>query len=244
MGPLALGDPDRALEKSREALNLAREVSHPFSLAYALTFTSAVHTWRGEGQSAQELADAAIALAREQGFPSWVAVGTFNRGYALAAQDEEEKGITQMSEGLAANRAVGARSSMTGLFSGLLPAYLKRGQTDEAAKLLTEGLELVEKDGQRYWEARLYEIKGKLMRIRGNDAEAEQNFRTSIRIAEGQGAESLKLSATTALARLLRDTGRRGEARTMLAEIYGWFTEGFDTADLMDAKALLDELGG
>ncbi len=237
-----LGYPDRALEKSREALSLAREVSHPFSLAYALTFTSAVHTWRGEGQSGQELADAAIALAREQGFPSWVAVGTFNRGYALAAQDEEEKGITQMLEGLAANRAVGARSSMTGFFSGLLPAYLKRGQTDEAAKLLAEGLELVEKDGQRYWEARLYEINGKLMRIRGNDAEAEQNFRTAIRIAQSQSTKSFELRATMSLARLLAQQGRNDEGHAMLAETYGWFTEGFDTADLKDAKALLDQL--
>jgi predicted ATPase len=150
-----------------------------------------------------------------------------------------------MLEGDAANLAVGPRSSMTRFLSGLLEAYLKRGQTDEAAKVLAEALELVENTGQRYQEARLHRLKGELLLMRdGACDQAEQSFRTAIRIAQSQSAKSLELLAMTSLARLLRDTGRRDEARAMLAEIYGWFTEGFDTADLKDAKALLDQLSG
>jgi predicted ATPase len=238
-----LGYPDQALEKIREALTLARAIAHPYSLAYASMFGSAVHTWRGEAQAALELADAVIALAREQGFPSWLATGIFFRGYALAVQGEEEKGIAQMLEGDAVNLAVGPRSSTTRFLSGLLEAYLKRGQTDEAAKVLAEALELDENTGQRYQEARLYRLKGELLLMRdGADDQAEQSFRTAIRIAQSQSAKSLELRATTSLARLLAKQGWRDEARTMLAEIYGWFTEGLDTADLNEAKALLDEL--
>ena len=117
----------RPLRRIREALTLAREVAHPSSLVYALIFASPLHTWRGEAQAGLELADACIALSREQGFPSWAAVGIFSRGYALAAQGEEEKGIAQMLEGIAGWRAVGAQSAVTGFLAGLLEAYLKSG---------------------------------------------------------------------------------------------------------------------
>jgi tetratricopeptide (TPR) repeat protein len=142
----------------------------------------------------------------------------------------------------AANRAVGARSSITAFFSILIDTYLKSGRTDEAAKLLPEALELVEKDGQRYYEALLYALKRELTRIEGSDMEAERNFRIAIRVAQGQSAKSLELNATARLARLLAKQGKRDEARATIAEIYGWFTEGFDTADLKDAKTLLYEL--
>ena len=240
-----LGYPDQALEKIREALTLAREVAHPYSLAYALMFASAVHTWRGEAQAALELADAVIALSREQGFPSWVAVGIFSRGYALAAQGEEKKGIAQMLEGSAAYRAVGAQSS-----SDRVSLRLARGVSEERVRRTRRRRSwprrwsLSRTPDERHYEAGLYRLKGELMRMRDSDVEAEQSFRTAIRIAQSQSAKSFELRATTSLARLLASNGRRDEARAMLAEIYGWFTEGFDTADLKDAKALLDELSG
>ena len=230
------------MRRIREAQTLARKVAHPYSLLYALMFASPLHTWRGEAQAALELADAVIALTREQGFPSWTAVGIFSRGYALAAKGDEKKGIAQMLEGSAANRAVGAQSYRTGFLGGLLEAYLKSGQTDEAAKVLAEALGFVENTGERYYEAGLHRLKGELLRMRDSEVEAEQSFRTAIRIAQSQSAKSFELRATMSLARLLAKQGRRDEARAMLAEIYGWFTEGFDTADLKDAKALLDEL--
>jgi tetratricopeptide (TPR) repeat protein len=125
-------------------------------------------------------------------------------------------------------------------------AYLKRGETDEAMRVLIQALAMVESIGERNNEARLYQLKGELLRTRdeASDREAEQSFRTAIRIAQNQHAKSLELRATTSFARLLAKQGQADEARTTLAEIYGWFTEGFDTVDLKDAKTLLDELGG
>ena len=236
------GYPDQALEKIGEALTLAREVAHPTSLIYASIFAGWVHTWRGEAQAGLELADAAIALSREQGFPSWSAVATIIRGYALGGLGEEEAGIAAMLQGIAGWQATGATGYMTQFLAELLEAHLRRGQTEEGAKVLAEALALVENRGERFHEAQLYSLKGELTRIQGSDAEAEQSFRTAIRIAQSQSAKSFELGATTRLAHLLAKQGRRDEARAMLAEIYGWFTEGFDTADLKDARRLLDEL--
>jgi tetratricopeptide (TPR) repeat protein len=238
-----LGYPDRAREKSREALSLTSEVSHPISRANALASACLTHMWCGETQPALEWAKALIALAQEKGFSSFLAMGILFRGWVLTAQGREE-GIPQILVGIAGWRATGARGNGTGHLAVLLMAYLKRGETDEAMRVLIQALAMVESIGERNNEARLYQLKGELLRARdeASDWEAEQSFRTAIRIAQSQHAKSLELRATTSLARLLDARGRHDEARTMLAEIYGWFTEGFDTADLKDAKALLDEL--
>ena len=238
------GYPDQALQKISEALTLAREVAHPTSLIYASGFASWVHSWRGEAQAALKLADEVIALSRERGFPSWSAAVTIGRGFALVRLGKEEAGIAGLLEGIAGWQAAGASCYMTQFLAELLEARLRGGQREEGAKVLAEALALVENRGERFHEAQLYSLKGELTRIQGSDAEAEQSFRTAIRIAQSQGAKSFELGATTSLARLLAKQGRRDEARAMLADIYGWFTEGFDTADLKDAKALLDELSG
>jgi predicted ATPase len=175
-----------------------------------------------------------------------LATGTFCRGQALAAQGEEEEGIAQMLEGSSGYRAVGAQSYRTGFLAALAEAYLKRGWPDQAMGTLTEALTIAENTGERYQEARLYQLKGELLLRadgRASEPEAEQNFRTGIRIAKRQYARSWELRATMSLARLLAQQNKRDEARTMLAKIYGWFTEELDTAELKDAKALLDELG-
>ena len=238
-----LGYPGRALERSREALSLAREVAHPFSLAYALVFGFCfVHYKRGEMKSVLESAEALISLSKEQGFSFWLWQGILYRGTALVGLGREEEGIGGIRQGIAGWRASGAKSYGTRFSAMLLEAHLKRGETDEGTRVLNEALTFRESTGERYEEARLYRLKGELMRMRGNDEEAEQSFRTAIQIAQGQSAKSLELRATMSLARLLAKQGRRDEARTMLAEIYGWFTEGFDTADLKDAKRLLEEL--
>jgi DNA-binding winged helix-turn-helix (wHTH) protein/predicted ATPase len=239
-----LGYPDRARAKSREALSLTSEVSHPISLANALASACLTHMWCGETQPALEWAKALIALAQEKGFSSFLAMGILFRGWVLTAQGREDEGIAQILERIAGWRATGARGNGTGHLAVLLTAYLKRGETDEAMRVLIQALAMVESIGERNNEARLYQLKGELLRARdeASDREAEQSFRTAIRIAQSQHAKSLELRATTSLARLLDARGRHGEARPMLAETYGWFTEGFDTADLKDAKALLEEL--
>jgi class 3 adenylate cyclase/predicted ATPase len=240
-----LGYPERAVEKSRAAVSLAGEVSHSISLANALASAGLTQMWCGQTQPALESTEALIALAKEKGFSSFLAVGTLLHGWVLTAQGREDEGIAEILEGIAGWRATGARGNGTGHLAVLLSAYLKRGKTDEAMPVLSEALGMVEEIGERNNEARLYQLKGELLRARGadGDLEAERNFRAAIRIARNQHAKSLELRASTSLARLLQARGQRDEARVMLAEIYGWFTEGFDTADLKDAKSLLEQLG-
>ena len=239
-----LGYSDQSVRKSREALSLARAVAHPFSLAYALTLTGFLHQFRREAQPVLEMAEEVIALSNEQGFSFWLAEGIFLRGWALTAQGEEEKGIAQILQGLADWRATGARAYGTQFLAILAEVYGIRGQINEGMNLLTEALATAENSGERYFEAELYRLRGELLFLQdiSKAGEAEPSFRTAIDVARAQSAKFWELRATMSLVRLLRDTGRRDEARTMLAEIYGWFTEGFDTADLKDAKALLDGL--
>jgi predicted ATPase len=239
-----LGYSDQSVRKSREALSLARAVSHPFSLAYALTLTGFLYQFRREAKPVLEMAEEVIALSNEQGFSFWLAEGIFLRGWALRAQGEGEKGIAQILQGLADWRATGARAYGTQFLAILAEAYGIRGQINEGMNLLTEALGTVEDSGERYFEAELYRLRGELLFLRdiSKAGEAEQSFRMAIDLARAQSAKSWDLRATMSLARLLRDTGRRAEAHTILAEIFGWFTEGFDTADLKDAKALLDGL--
>jgi class 3 adenylate cyclase/predicted ATPase len=239
-----LGYPERAVVKSLEAISLAGEVSHPISLANALASAGLTQMWCGQRQLALESTEALIALAKEKRFSSFLAIGTLLHGWVLTAQGQEDEGIAQILKGISDWRATGARGNGTGHLAILLEAYLKRGQTEEAMPVLSEALSMVEEIGERNNEARLYQLKGELLRARGadGDLEAERNFRAAIRIARNQHAKSLELRASTSLARLLHAHGRRDEARALLAEIYRWFTEGFDTADLKDAKSLLEEL--
>jgi predicted ATPase len=261
-----LGYPDQALKMSHEVLSRTRELSHPFSLAFVLDFAAAwLHQLRREEQAAQEWAEAAIKLSTERGFALTLAVGTWLRGWALAEQGQREEGIAQMREGLAAWRATGSVVWEPYFLAMLAETYGKVGQTEEGMKALAEALATVDNTGERLFEAELYRLKGTLTLQQANQkakgkrqkakietdpqsltpdpqGEAEACFLKAIEIARKQQAKSLELRAATSLARLWQQQGKQHEARIMLAEIYGWFTEGFDTKDLQDAKALLDEL--
>ena len=232
-----LGYPDRALKKTRAALSMARESSHPFTLAYALLLSSTILLWRRDSRAVIELTDDLIPLCREQGFSSMLTSGTLVRDGALIAQGKEEEIAIKPWEA-AWLRVTGSQSYVTGHLARSVDAYVKTGDIDAGMHLLAEALARVESTDERYCEAELHRLKGELLGTRDRDAQAEQSFRTAIRVAQGQGAKSFQLRATTSLARLLAKQGRRDEARTMLADIYGWFTEGFDTADLKEAKAL------
>jgi predicted ATPase len=256
-----LGYPDQGLKKIHEAVTLAQELSHPFSLALALNWAAISHQFRREGHLAQERAEAAITLSTEQGFPFCVAWGTILRGWVLAEQGQEEEGIAQMRQGIAAWRATGAEVWRPYFLALLAEAYGKVGHTEEGLSVVAEALALVDKTGERFYEAELYRLKGELTlqqfqvsgskfqvenssesRVRSPAAEAEACFWKAIEIARKQQAKSWELRAATSLARLWQQQGKPREAHEMLAEIYGWFTEGFDTKDLQDAKALLEEL--
>jgi class 3 adenylate cyclase/predicted ATPase len=233
-----LGYPDRALTRSEEALSLARTLGHPFSLALALLFTAWVRNLRREWQLAEERANALIALSTEHGFAYMLSYGTMHRGWAEAEQGRVDEGIAQVRHGLAARSALASEVFRPGMLSQLAAACGKMRQTDDARTLIAEALAAVERSGERHWEAEMHRLKGELLLLASkNSSEAETSFRHAIDIARRQTAKSLELRAVTSLSRLFQKQGKKEEARKMLAEIYGWFTEGFDTADLKEAKA-------
>ena len=183
--------------------------------------------------------------AAEHGFTDYLACATSLRGWAMAEQGRNEEGIAQIQEGLAASRATGAELMRPYFLCLLAEACMETGRLDDGLSALTEALAAADEHENRTYEAEIHRLKGELL-LKQNDsntAEAQSCFERAIEIARKQSAKSLELRATMSLARLLAKQGRRDEARTMLADIYNWFTEGFDTADLKDAKALLDELG-
>jgi class 3 adenylate cyclase/predicted ATPase len=249
----ALGYADQALHQSQQALALARQVAHPYTLALALNFAAWLHQFRREAQDARAAAEAAIALADEQGFPNWFAMAKSIQGWAVAAQGQQAEGLTQMRQGLAAWQATESEVWRPNMLGRMTEACAETGQVDEALGLVIEALKLVQQNGERLWEAELYRLRGELLlrqdtaavRTRGwslQATEAEACFQRALDVARRQQAKSLELRAAMSLARLWQHQDKRTEAYDLLAPVYGWFTEGFDTADLQDAKALLEEL--
>jgi class 3 adenylate cyclase/predicted ATPase len=258
-----LGYPDQALNRSQEALVFAHDLSHPSSLAQALIWTAWLHQYRREEQMAQDRAEAAISLSTDQGFPLWLGMATVFLGKALAEQGQEEAGTVQIRQGVAMLQAIGVGTALPYYLALLAEAYGKTGQTEEGLALLTEALVHAHKYAERLYKAELYRLKGELtlqqqLKVESPkskvpntqpltpnpqaEAEAEACFLKAIEIARKQQAKSWELRASTNLARLWQQQGKQHEARNTLSEIYSWFTEGFDTKDLQEAKALIEEL--
>jgi len=239
-----LGYPEQALQRSEAALTLARALSHPPSLAGALAFAAMLHQGRRERQLVQERAEAAIALARAQGLPHWVTYGTIMRGWTLAVQGQWEEGMTQIQQGLVAQHASGAQIARPHFLAMLTEAHAAAGQAEAGLDVLAEALALVDHTGERYWEAELYRLKGELLLQQAlpDASQAEVCFQQALSVARRQQAKSWELRTAINLSRLWQQQGRRDDARALLTPVYHWFTEGFDTADLQDAKALLEEL--
>jgi len=239
-----LGYPDQALKRGNEALTLAQGLSNPHSLAFAEYFVGVLRQSRREARAAQETAEAQIALSAERGLTDFLAWASTVRGWAIAEQGHNEEGIAQIREGLAASRATSTELWRPYFLCLLAEACRDTGRFDDGLSALTEALAAADEHENRHYEAEMHRLKGELLLRQGysNLEEAHRCFQRAIEIARRQSAKSWELRATMSLARLLDRQGKRNEARAMLAEIYGWFTEGFDTADLKDAKALLDEL--
>jgi predicted ATPase len=245
-----LGCPEQALKRSREALALAQELDHPYSLADAQSTGGAmVHLFRRDLQAAHALAEASLALASEHGFRYFGAQATAQRGRVLAEKGQIEEGIAQLHQGLAYWETSGIQYRCPTFLAWLAEAYGLAGQAEEGLSVLAEALAQVETTDERYYEAELRRLEGELLLMRGEKTKAEANFhqaescfQCAIEVARRQGAKSWELRATTSLARLWQKQGKQDEARQTLGEIYGWFSEGFDTLDLMEARALLDEL--
>jgi class 3 adenylate cyclase/predicted ATPase len=239
-----LGYPDRAVAAGDEAVASARSQSHPNSLASAEFFANIVRIYRRESCAVQESAEHVIALSLEHGFGAWLLFAPIHRGWAIAQQGHHEEGIEQMRHGLEVAHAAGADIGRSNTLCQLADGYRDAGRLGEALSTVMDALAAVEVQEERYYESEIHRLRGELLLKQNNSnaAEAQSCFERAIEIAREQSAKSWELRATTSLARLLEKQGRRDEARVMLAEIYNWFTEGFDTADLKDAKALLDEL--
>jgi predicted ATPase/class 3 adenylate cyclase len=239
-----LGYVDQAVARTHDALTLAHALSHPFSLTLVLLMAAWVHLLRREWHQTQEYADAATTLATEQGFTLYTAWGTILRGWVLAMQGREEEGIAQLRQGWAASQATGARINQPRFLAMLVEADRNIWQSEEGLAYLSEAMATVEQTGERYYEAELHRLKGELLLQQSvdNQVEAETCFHQAISIAQRQQAKSWELRAATSLAKLWQRQGKCQEAYDLLAPVYGWFTEGFDTLDLKDAKALLEEL--
>jgi predicted ATPase len=236
-----LGCPDQALRAGRQALALARELSHPASLAHGRFFVGMFFQFRRDVSEAQELAEALQGLAAEQGLPFYLAGGLVLRGWTLAERGHEAEGLVQIRQGVAASATSPLFCRV--YFHALLTEVCRKvGNVEEGVVAVAEALKATQDTGIGFYEPELHRLKGELLLAGapGKPAEAEACFRQAIAVAGRQSAKSLELRAVMSLSHLLRDQGQANEARQMLAEAYGWFTEGFDTADLREAKGLLE----
>jgi predicted ATPase len=239
-----LGAPDQGLTWSQDAVRLAQGMAHPYSLSFALRGATMFHQLRREVRATQEHAEALISLTTEQDFPHWITQGAILRGWALVHQGQAKEGIEQMHQGLGAHRATGAEIVRPYFLALLAEVRSLIGQPESGLMALADALTLVDKTGERWYEPELYRLKGALLLQQSpdNQADAETCFQHALEITRHQQAKSLELRAATSLARLWQQQGKRQDAHDLLAPVYGWFTEGFDTVDLQEAKALLDAL--
>jgi predicted ATPase/DNA-binding winged helix-turn-helix (wHTH) protein len=246
-----LGYPSQAVQRVHEGLTLARELGHPFSVAHALSVVASLYSLRREGPVVREQAEAAMAMAREHGFPFFVSWAQMLQGWALTEQGDVAEGIAQLREGLAAYRAIGAALGRPCFLGLLAQAYGRAGQSDQGLAVLDEALTTAHHTDERQYEAELYRLQGELLlqgagrdhaRLASAMTEAAHRWRQALDIARRQEAKPLELRAAVSLSRLWQRQGQRTAARDLLAPIYGWFTEGFETADLQEAKALLETL--
>jgi len=244
-----LGYPDQALKKIGEAGALARKLAHPYTLAYAAVHAGVIQQLCRQVQAARNSVEGAIEICSKHGFPFFLGIGTIIRGWALAHQGQEAEGTAQILHGLDIYRTTGSGINWPQLLLPLAEAYELSGNAVEGLRAVEAALAAVEKTGERRDEAEVHRLKGVLaLRSKASQyriqsqSEAEEQFRKAIEVARRQSSKSWELRATTSLARLLAKQHERDEARVMLAEIYNWFSEGFDTLDLKDAKALLDQL--
>jgi serine/threonine protein kinase/tetratricopeptide (TPR) repeat protein len=259
----SMGYPDRALKRVKEAVALAEKLSHPQSMALSHFIASLIHYLRREAQESLQCVEKSLAISLEHGLPQTIAWCSCMRGHAVATLGRPKEGIAIARRSLAAQQAMGARIGRPNFLSVLAEMLSLDGQAEEALATIEESLSLVEKNGERTKEAKILWLKGKFLLQRAGlnldptrtiegeaslaldpqiISDAEACFHRAIEVARQQQAKSWELRAVMSLCRLWQETGKREEARAMLADIYGWYTEGFDTLDLKEAKALLDQL--
>jgi predicted ATPase len=238
-----LGYPAQALARSTAAIAEARRLGHPPSLAVSLTNAARLLSFTGNDAALEEWAGELATMAAEQGFVLWRATGTIYQGWVRVNNGDMIEGISLLRRGSAAYSATGAQAWVPYQIDLLARACEIAGQIDEAAALLDDALQIVKRTGERWLEPELYRHKGQLLLREGNSAAADELYRKALSIACEQEAKLWELRAAVSLADLWCGQGRRADAGELLAPVYGWFTEGFDTPDLKEAKALTEELG-
>lgn len=238
-----LGYPDLALERSRQQIALGQSLSHVASHAYALAWSAFCSYLVRDTRTTQHLAEMCIALSAEHGFPLFLGEATMLLGWAHAQDGQAETGISELLQGLDILRNIGAEIGVVSGLGMLAEAYGNAGQFEPAEHAIDEGLQLLGNSGAYAYAPELHRIKGELALARTRSPEqAEKSFRQALDIARRQRARTPQLRISVNLARLLKEQGKSEEAHFLLSEIFNWFTEGFDTADLREARALLDEL--
>jgi predicted ATPase len=240
-----LGYPDQALQRGRESVILARQLDHPFTLVHALGIGGAmVHAFRREAQAAQPHIEEEIRLSNEHGFAFYLPAADTHQGFSQIWGGQADLGIVHLRRGLAGWEAQGSKAYRESSYVQLADAHQKVGATEEGLDALAVAEDAMHETGEHWFDAELYRVKGELGLVQGDEVEAEAHLHKAVEIARQQSARSLELRATMSLCRLWKQQGRLAAARRMLTEIYDWFTEGFETLDLKEAKALLDELSG
>jgi predicted ATPase len=237
-----LGFPDQALAYGEAAIDEARRLDHPPSLAVSLSYGTRLLSLIGNNTVLGAWVDQLVAMTTEQGFPQWRAQGAIYGGWVKVKNGDVTEGLALLHSSSIAYRAIGTESLMPHYMALLASACEIAGQMKEASTLLDDALRIVERTGERWFAAELNRHKGELLLQQGHAEAAEELYRKALTIAREQEAKLWELRAAASLARLRRDQGRRAEGRDLLTPVYGWFTEGFDTPDLKDAKALLDTL--
>jgi hypothetical protein len=224
-----------------QAVERAKAVHHPFTLAFVRGYLALVHQLRRESHGAANAAQAMATIARDEGFVYLLSVAQLRLGAALMAEDRDE-GARLLRQGLEGQRATGSTLHLLYGLIAFAEMCIAAGWEDEAGATIDEGQQLVRLSTAHWCHAEIHRLAGELCFVRGAARESEVAFERAIAVARQQHARSFELRAATSLARLWRDQGRRADARDLLAPVYPWFTEGFDTADLKDAKALLAQL--
>jgi predicted ATPase len=239
-----LGYPERALGQLNKGLMLARELEHPPSMVHALWFGAEMNCLRRDPRMVMQIVEEWLPMVSFHGSAVGIANAMMLRGWALVISGQREAGFAELRDGLGRFQATGSKFDVSYRLGRAAEAFKNGGQTQESLALLSDAFQAIDLIGDRWYEAELHRLRSELLLMQDASKvqEAERCLRTAIEIAREQSAKSWELRTTMSLARLLERQGRRDEARAMLADIYGWFTEGFDTADLKDAKALLDEL--
>jgi predicted ATPase len=235
-----LGYLDAALADANQSLSEAREVGHAVTLMYALSQTIHPCVLLGEYGTANVIGDELVALAEEKGSLFWKAVGMTNRGWSRAMTSSPSEATHELTVGLAVYRSTGSTNSMPIFLSALAKGHFVLQQFDEAWQCLNEAMTIIEKTKEVLYEAEVNRLAGEIALLSRGTASAGPYFERALAVARIQQAKSWELRAAMSIARLWRDQGKRDEARELLAPVYGWFTEGFDTRDLKEAKALLE----